>query len=63
MISAEEIRRIAREEKLSAGVVEKDYALSWLLNSFYGVEGGLGSFFVLKGGAAIRKAGEQELWR
>ena len=33
MISAEQIRRIAREEKLAVGVVEKDYVLTWLLKA------------------------------
>jgi len=63
MISAEQIRRIAREEKLSVGVVEKDYALTWLLRGFYLRNSGLDDRFVLKGGTAIRKVYFPQTWR
>lgn len=63
MILAEQIRRIAREEKLAAGVVEKDYAISWLLRGFYLVNRGLDDIFVLKGGTAIRKVYFPQTWR
>lgn len=35
MISPEQIKRIAKEEGLSTGVVEKDYAITWLLKGLY----------------------------
>lgn len=63
MITAEEIRRIAREEKLAAGVVEKDYALTWLLRGYYLMDSGLDDSFVLKGGTAIRKVYFPQAWR
>ena len=63
MISAEQIRRIAREEKLAAGVVEKDYVLTWLLKGVYLVNSDLRNDFVLKGGTAIRKAYFPQTWR
>jgi len=63
LISAEQIKRIAREEKLTAGVVEKDYALTWLLRGFYLVNSGLEDSFVLKGGTAIRKVYFPQTWR
>ena len=63
MISAEQIKRIAREEKLTAGVVEKDYAITWLLRGFYLVNSGLDDIFVLKGGTAIRKVYFPQTWR
>jgi len=63
LISAEQIRRIAREQKLAAGVVEKDYALTWLLNGFYLRNSGLDDSFVLKGGTAIRKVYFPQTWR
>ena len=63
MIPAEQIKRIAREEKLAAGVVEKDYALTWLLRGFYLVNSGLDDRFVLKGGTAIRKVYFPQTWR
>ena len=63
MISAEQIKRIAREEKLTAGVVEKDYTLTWLLRGFYLLNNGLDDRFVLKGGTAIRKVYFPQTWR
>ena len=63
MIYADEIRRIAREEKLAAGVVEKDYALSWLLRGFCLEDKSLGESFVLKGGTVIRKVYFPGTWR
>jgi predicted nucleotidyltransferase component of viral defense system len=63
LISAEDIRRIAREEKLAAGIVEKDYALTWLLKGFYLMDSGLDDRFVLKGGTAIRKVYFPQVWR
>jgi len=63
LILAEQIRRIAREEKLTAGVVEKDYAITWLLRGFYLVNSGLDDIFVLKGGTAIRKVYFPQTWR
>jgi len=63
LISAEDIRRIAREEKLAAGIVEKDYALTWLLKGFYLMDSGLDDRLVLKGGTAIRKVYFPQAWR
>ena len=63
MISAEDVRRIARKEKLPAGVVEKDYALTWLLRGFYLGSSGLDDVLVLKGGTAIRKVYFPQTWR
>jgi hypothetical protein len=63
LISAERIRRIAREEKLAVGVVEKDYVLTWLLKGVYLVNSDLRNNFVLKGGTAIRKAYFPQTWR
>lgn len=63
MISAEQIRRIAREEKLTAGIVEKDYSLTWLLRGFCQTNNKLNNSFVLKGGTAIRKVYFPQTWR
>ena len=63
MISAEQIRRVAREEKLAAGVVEKDYVLTWLLRGYYMANSGLDDRVVLKGGTAIRKVYFPQTWR
>ncbi|HZT36023.1 MAG TPA: nucleotidyl transferase AbiEii/AbiGii toxin family protein [Nitrososphaera sp.] len=63
MIDAERIRAKAREERLGAAVVEKDYALTWLLRGFYLDGSQLKDSFVLKGGTAIRKAFFPGSWR
>jgi hypothetical protein len=47
LISAEQIKRIAREEKLAAGVVEKDYVLTWLLKGIYLANSDLRDNFVI----------------
>jgi len=60
---AEQVRRIAREEGLSAGVVEKDYAITWLLRGYYRRDSGLRRGLVLKGGTAIRKVYFLSTWR
>lgn len=63
MIDAERIRAKAREERMGAAVVEKDYALTWLLRGFYLDGSQLKDSFVLKGGTAIRKAFFPGSWR
>jgi len=63
LITGEQIRVIARKEQLAAGVVEKEYALSWLLKGFYSRNSSLKNDFVLKGGTAIRKVYFPETWR
>jgi hypothetical protein len=63
LIDAERIRSIAREEKMGAAVVEKDYALTWLLKGFFLKTSQLRKSFVLKGGTAIRKAYFPGTWR
>lgn len=55
MISAEIIRKIAREQGIGAAVAEKDYALTWLLKGVFANESQLRETLVLKGGTAIRK--------
>lgn len=61
MISPDEIRRIARAHKMPAGVIEKDYALTWLLYGIYSSD--IGNFLVFKGGTALKKAYFPVLWR
>lgn len=63
LISGDQIRRISREQGLTAGVVEKDYALTWLLKGLYSNDSKLKKSFVLKGGTAIRKVYFPETWR
>lgn len=44
-------------------MVEKDYALTWLLRGLYLKDSGLRDVLVLKGGTAIRKVYFPETWR
>ncbi len=61
LISADEIRKMARVRKFPAGVIEKDYALSWLLYGIYKSE--LKDALVFKGGTALSKAYFPGFWR
>jgi len=63
VLTAEQVRRIAREGGLSAGVVEKDYAITWLLRGYYQRDSWLRRSLVLKGGTAIRKVYFPSTWR
>lgn len=56
MITAEETKRLARGQGLAAGVLEKDYALTWLLSGIYSEDSKFRNVLIFKGGTAIRKA-------
>ena len=53
MISLNELKRIAAKQKIALGVVEKDYALTWILYGLSKTE--FKKNFVFKGGTALRK--------
>lgn len=61
MIPADKIRKIARGRKFPAGVMEKDYALSWLLSGIYCSN--LKDIFIFKGGTALSKVYFPKIWR
>jgi len=61
LIPADRIRKIARERKFPAGVMEKDYALSWLLSGIY--SSNLKDIFIFKGGTALSKVYFPKIWR
>lgn len=63
MISADDIKRIAKEKGKAAGVIEKDYALTWLLYGIYHKKSPIRDALVFKGGTAIRKVFFPEIWR
>ncbi len=63
MITADETRRLAREAGLAAGVLEKDYAVTWLLYGIYHRDSKLRNLLIFKGGTAIRKVYFPEMWR
>ncbi|MFQ6056580.1 MAG: nucleotidyl transferase AbiEii/AbiGii toxin family protein [Methanosarcinales archaeon] len=61
MITKEEIRRIARQKGIPAGIIEKDYVLGWLL---YGISrSNLKNILIFKGGTALSKIYFPKLWR
>lgn len=61
MISAPKLRKIARERGLSLDLIEKDYALGWIL---IGVSSsGLSDKIIFKGGTALSKVHFPSGWR
>jgi len=62
LITAEALRRIARRQGLPAGIVEKDYALSWFLADTY-KNALLKDALLFKGGTALKKVYFPETWR
>jgi predicted nucleotidyltransferase component of viral defense system len=63
LITADETRRLAREAGIAAGVLEKDYAITWLLHGLYYEDSKLRDLLIFKGGTAIRKVYFPETWR
>ena len=63
LITADQLKVMARSQGLAAGVMEKDYALTWLLKGLYGRRSRLRDSLVLKGGTAIRKVYFPGTWR
>ncbi len=54
---------LARQQKKPAGVIDKDYALEWLLHGIYHKDSGIRDAVILKGGTAIRKVFFAQTWR
>ena len=54
MIDREEIRELAREFQLDPNVVEKDYALGWLLAGL-AAHPALADNWIFKGGTCLKK--------
>ena len=63
LITEDQLKVMARSQGLAAGVMEKDYALTWLLKGLYGRGSRLRDSLVLKGGTAIRKVYLPGTWR
>ncbi len=61
MITADEIRKAARDKGFPAGVIEKDYALTWLLYGVYNSK--LKDILAFKGGTALSKIYFPKSWR
>src|SRR3990170_5985231 len=61
LITADEVKKAAQSKGFSAGVVEKDYALTWLLYEVYNSE--LKDVLAFKGGTALSKVYFPKFWR
>ncbi len=63
ILTNDQIRVYAKQFGKPAGVIDKDYALEWLLFGIYHNESPLKNVLVFKGGTAIRKIFFPETWR
>ena len=61
MIAARELRRIARERRIALDLVEKDYALGWVMIGLSSITPFDGMIF--KGGSALSKVHFPSSWR
>jgi len=61
MISKQELKEIARDRNLPLDLVEKDYALGWILIGLY--SSSLANFLIFKGGTALSKVYFPLDWR
>lgn len=61
-MDADDLRRLAGQTGFDVGMLEKDYALTWLLHGIYADGSPLADVLVFKGGTAIRKVYAPE-WR
>ncbi|MBI1973895.1 nucleotidyl transferase AbiEii/AbiGii toxin family protein [Candidatus Micrarchaeota archaeon] len=62
MMSSDELARAASSMEFNRGIVEKDYALTWLLKSIYSSDK-LSRFLLFKGGTCLSKVYFPETWR
>jgi len=63
MLTEDQIRLVARQQGKPAGVIDKDYALEWLLYGIFHRDSRIRENMVLKGGTAIRKVFFPKAWR
>lgn len=61
MISSDRLRALARENKVTVGLMEKDYVNSWILFAIY--NSNLREKLIFKGGTALSKIYFPEIWR
>ena len=54
---------LARQQEKPAGVIDKDYALEWLLHGIYHKDSRIRDLMILKGGTSIRKIFFPQTWR
>ena len=61
MISPQALRRISRERRIAVDLIEKDYALGWIL---FGIaSSSISDRLAFKGGTALSKVYFPESWR
>lgn len=61
MISDGQLRTLARQDGVTAGLAEKNYVNSWILYAIYKSQ--LKEYLVFKGGTALSKLYFPEIWR
>jgi predicted nucleotidyltransferase component of viral defense system len=61
LITADEVKKAARNKGFPAGVMEKDYALTWMLYGVYNSK--LKDVLAFKGGTALSKVYFPKFWR
>jgi len=62
LISENGLRMLARKNKVTTGLMEKDYVNSWILYSIF-TEEELSDYLVFKGGTALHKIYFPDIWR
>ena len=63
ILTNDDIRVLAAQRQKPAGVVDKDYALEWLLYGIYHKESKIRDSMIFKGGTSIRKIFFPGTWR
>lgn len=63
ILTKDEIQIIAKKQKRPAGIIDKDYALEWLLYGIYHKNSKIKDYLIFKGGTAIRKIFFPSIWR
>lgn len=63
MLTRGDMRDYSKLRKKNMGVVEKDYAIEWLLSGIYGGRSGIADTMIFKGGTSLGKAVFPGEWR
>ena len=63
LLTKKEIQISAKQKKKHLGVIEKDYAIEWLLYGIYHKDSKIKDQLIFKGGTALRKIFYPKTWR
>lgn len=63
ILTSDEIRVLAMQRAKPAGVIDKDYALEWLLYGIYHKDSKIRNSMIFKGGTSMRKIFFPDTWR